>query len=52
MERLPEVDQLNRQLFVCHDVGGLEVKVGDAVLRQVSQTLSDHDSEVDLRLKG
>lgn len=49
---LSKVDELDGQLLVGHDVGGLEVEVGDLILGEVSEALGDHDGEVDFGLKG
>jgi hypothetical protein len=45
---LAEVDELEGEATVRHDVAGLEVEVRDLVLLEVAQRLPDHEHEVDL----
>lgn len=49
---LSEVDEFEGEAAVGHDVGGLEVEVGDAVLLEVAEGLRDHKEEIDLGVEG
>jgi hypothetical protein len=47
---LAEVDEFDHHLLAEHDVGGLEVEVGDVVLLEVPEALGEDVAEVDLGL--
>lgn len=52
MERLPKVEDFNCKFLADHDVGHLDVQVGNLIVFEVPQSLKDHEGEVDDGLLG
>lgn len=52
MVGLSEVDEFEGESAVGHDVAGLEIEMGDLVLLEVPERLTDHVDEIDLGIEG